>query len=151
MATLTKVRLKIDQHMLPKLLRGEIKYGRRFVQPASCPSHNHPSRQPKRYHINSSMKYRLTRSINMLKCRQLPLSHFLHHILHSPIRHDVRLYRRDALASSYIAEQLLRRSLVAHDGEDVKFKAQSGVDGRGADVACSSDDQDGLHFGWWWW
>lgn len=26
----------------------------------------------------------------------------------------------------------------------------NGVDGRGADVTCSSDDQDGLHFGLWW-
>lgn len=81
----------------------------------------------------------------MLKCRQLPLPHFLYHIPHSPIRHDIRLYRRDALASSYIVEQLLRRSLVAHDGDDVAFGAQSGVDSRGADVACGPDDQDGLH------
>jgi hypothetical protein len=28
----------------------------------------------------------------------------------------------------------------------VKFGAQSGVDGRGADVACGSTDQNALHF-----
>ena len=48
-------------------------------------------------------------------------------------------------------EQLLRRSLVAHNGEDAESRAQSGVDGGGADVACSSDDQDSLHFGLWRW
>lgn len=83
----------------------------------------------------------------MLESRQLPGLDLIDDGPHASLGGHVGLDGGDAFFGSNVAEELRGRVLVANDGEDLASGSQGADDGCCANVACGSNDEDGLHGG----
>jgi hypothetical protein len=75
----------------------------------------------------------------MLERRQLPVLDLLDYSSYAIFAGNVCFRKRDALLGPHMLEDLLARSLVSHDRENLAAAPQRGDDGRYANVAGRPD------------